>query len=485
MSKKKVCLYLAVIVIILIPLSFVIYKVVQYKTYIWLPNYFLNSNANDINNIENGHVLFLIADHHEPGHGERGVRKSTAWCEAYKRNIDGIYDDYGNPVQYTWFYPYDHLNSEVVFILNKLVFQGLGEIEFHWHMDHQSNETFPPKLEAAVAWFNSHGCMLPIGPEPKPQFGFVAGNWALDNASGNPIQCGVNRQLDILKAYGCYADFTFSTLGTLAQPAKINSIYYVKDTDEPKSYNTGVDAKVGSSNSDFMIFQGPICCDWHDRIWECAAMETASPFEKHRVPLWLKYAPVVTGRPEWIFLKVYTHGVQSRDVILSKQFVYMLKELKKVCREKQLSLHFVTAREAYNIVKAAEDGKTGNPESYRDYILEKPVNRVVRIASRLADIRVDNKACSLELISPEHTSFLFKRGPVKTLIGNISKYSCIAEENKIPLVNIEGKGLIKIVSKTKIEINSKPATFRTNQFDEYEYTIPLNDMKKVIHDESR
>ena len=30
-------------------------------------------------------------------------------------------------------------------------------------------------------------------------------------------------------------------------------------------------------------------------------------------------------------------------------------------------LHYVTAREMYNIVRAAEDGHSGNPGDYRDY----------------------------------------------------------------------------------------------------------------------
>ena len=38
-------------------------------------------------------------------------------------------------------------------------------------------------------------------------------------------------------------------------------------------------------------------------------------------------------------------------------------------------LHYVTAREAYNIVRAAEDGKTGDPDAYRDYDISHPFNR--------------------------------------------------------------------------------------------------------------
>jgi hypothetical protein len=35
-------------------------------------------------------------------------------------------------------------------------------------------------------------------------------------------------------------------------------------------------------------------------------------------------------------------------------------------------LHYVTAREVYNIVKAAEAGKQGNPAQWRDFILPPP-----------------------------------------------------------------------------------------------------------------
>ena len=36
-------------------------------------------------------------------------------------------------------------------------------------------------------------------------------------------------------------------------------------------------------------------------------------------------------------------------------------------------LHYVSAREMYNIAKAAEAEQEGNPNEYRDYILAKPL----------------------------------------------------------------------------------------------------------------
>jgi len=68
------------------------------------------------------------------------------------------------------------------------------------------------------------------------------------------------------------------------------------------------------------------------------------------------------------FVKIYTQGIQSQDIILGSNFSSMIKELKTYCKLYGLSLHFVTAREAYNMVKAAEYGYSGNPEKYREFI---------------------------------------------------------------------------------------------------------------------
>jgi hypothetical protein len=38
----------------------------------------------------------------------------------------------------------------------------------------------------------------------------------------------------------------------------------------------------------------------------------------------------------------------------------------------QYVLHYVSAREVYNIIKAAESGETGDPGTYRDYVLAPP-----------------------------------------------------------------------------------------------------------------
>jgi hypothetical protein len=36
------------------------------------------------------------------------------------------------------------------------------------------------------------------------------------------------------------------------------------------------------------------------------------------------------------------------------------------------AVHYVTAREMFNVARAAMDGKTGNPNSYFDYVIPPP-----------------------------------------------------------------------------------------------------------------
>ena len=38
-------------------------------------------------------------------------------------------------------------------------------------------------------------------------------------------------------------------------------------------------------------------------------------------------------------------------------------------------LHYVTAREMYNIIKAAEAGEIGDPDGYRDHVISPYANR--------------------------------------------------------------------------------------------------------------
>jgi hypothetical protein len=91
--------------------------------------------------------------------------------------------------------------------------------------------------------------------------------------------------------------------------------------------------------------------------------------------LWIRTHVHVKGRPEWCFVKIHTHGAQEGDMdtLLGKAVDDMYSYLEQNYNDgSRYVLHYVTAREMYNIVKAAEDGQAGNPNDYRDYILQPP-----------------------------------------------------------------------------------------------------------------
>ena len=80
----------------------------------------------------------------------------------------------------------------------------------------------------------------------------------------------------------------------------------------------------------------------------------------------------VAGRPDWVFVKVHTHGARAAN--REAYFNRHAESLHTLLRDRyndgaSWRLHYVTAREAYNIIKAAEAGRSGNPGDYRDFLI--------------------------------------------------------------------------------------------------------------------
>ncbi|MCK5618349.1 MAG: hypothetical protein KAJ17_03060, partial [Candidatus Krumholzibacteria bacterium] len=158
--------------------------------------------------------------------------------------------------------------------------------------------------------------------------------------------------------------------------------YATDDPNRPKSHDTGKDVAVGEApRGDLMIIQGPLGLNWKDRkkglfpTIENADIRAEYPPSPNRVDLWVDTNIHVKGRPDWIFVKIHTHGAQEQllDILLGKPFDEMCSYLESRYNDgHNFALHYASARELYNVIKAAEDGKTGNPGQYRDYILPPP-----------------------------------------------------------------------------------------------------------------
>ena len=83
----------------------------------------------------------------------------------------------------------------------------------------------------------------------------------------------------------------------------------------------------------------------------------------------------VEGRPEWVFVKVHTHGAPETQAasLLGDGGRTLHDALTTRYNDgKRWTLHYVTAREMFNVAIAAMDGKTGDPGAFRDYVLPPP-----------------------------------------------------------------------------------------------------------------
>lgn len=355
---------------------------------IWLRNYLRQDWRASVPQGTTRHLVFCFVDHFEPGYGRPDYATEQArvarWRADYPRLCEGLRDADGRAPIHTFFYPEEEYRREHLEPLVEMCRMGIGEIEIHLHHDHDTDAGLREKLRRFTGILADEHDALPRDPATgQPRWAFIHGNWALDNSHPHGSGCGVNNELIILREEGCYADFTFPAAPEPCQTSTVNKIYYAKDDPHaPKSHDTGERVRVGGKPwGDLMIIQGPLGFMWHNRKFgvlpriENADVRTTSAPTPRRIDGWVDTGIHVEGRPEWVFVKVHTHGVEERDVDtllgspMRQAFEYLQSRYNDGVDWK---LHYVSAREMYNIVKAAEAGEPGDPGQYRDYLIPRP-----------------------------------------------------------------------------------------------------------------
>jgi hypothetical protein len=101
------------------------------------------------------------------------------------------------------------------------------------------------------------------------------------------------------------------------------------------------------------------------------------PPTEERLELWLKARIQVASRPDWYFVKLYTHGAteSNQAVLLGEPMVRFHEALaERSKRDTNFRFHYVTAREMYNLAMAAEAGWTGSVDEARNHTLIGPGN---------------------------------------------------------------------------------------------------------------
>ncbi|MBK8743007.1 MAG: hypothetical protein IPM02_27630 [Betaproteobacteria bacterium] len=374
------------VILLAVPVGLILAECRRKNMHVWLGAYLRRRRPR----VSSGpvHIMFAFVDHFEPQWGrptyEIEVARVARWRQGYKALASRHRDADGVAPQHTFFYPEEEYRAEHLDEIAALCREGYGEIEVHLHHDNDTESGLRDKIGRFVAVLHERHGALPIEPGTgRPAFAFVHGNWCLDNSRRDGRWCGVNNELRVLGELGCYADFTLPSAPSDTQTRKINSIYYATDDcARPKSHNDGIDLQVGRAGAgDLLLVQGPLALNWKNRRWglipriENSDVRAGYAPTPDRVDLWVRQHIHVLGRPEWIFVKVHTHGTQERDMdaLLGPPLDAMFGDLEARYNDgHRYALHYVSTREMFNIIKAAEAGLAGNPNDHRDYRLPKP-----------------------------------------------------------------------------------------------------------------
>jgi len=330
------------------------------------------------------HVVFTFVDHWEPLWHDvsdaQGDARVKAWSEGYPALTRDFVDADGVRPQHSFFFPGEQYRARWIDALADLARARLGEVELHLHHDGDTRDTLTRDILRYIGDLGRHG-HLSRDPDGRLRYGFIHGNWCLANSSSDGRMCGVDDELCVLFETGCYADFTFPAPESDAQPNIVNQIYWpIGNLAERRAYEHGERARVGEVKRDrLLMIEGPTAIGLRPKKMplriEMGDVNANDEVTPARVKQWVDAGISVEGRPEWVFVKVHTHGAPEKQAesVLGRSSRVLHETLTGQYNDgKRWVLHYATAREMFNIAIAAMDGKSGDPNEFRDYSLAPP-----------------------------------------------------------------------------------------------------------------
>jgi hypothetical protein len=331
------------------------------------------------------HLLICFADHFEPLHGKPPMRVARArvarWLRDYPRQFARFRDSDGRSPRHTFFYPLEEYQPEFLDALTELCRQGFGEVEVHLHHDGDTAASLARRLcDYRQTLAEEHGLLSFHRETGRAAYGFIHGNWALCNSRPDGRWCGVNEELDVLRATGCYADFTMPSAPNLTQSHAVNRIYYARNRPgRARSHDDGIDVGTAPAPADgLMLIQGPLMLNWTGRKWgvvpriENGCVQPSQPATLERLPAWVKARVQVPNRPDWYFVKLHCHGApeDGHEALLGRPMAAFHEALARYAEDNPwFHYHYVSAREMYNLARAAEAGWSGTVGNALDHEL--------------------------------------------------------------------------------------------------------------------
>lgn len=317
----------------------------------------------------------MIADHFEPFRGQADAaiarRRTATWCRKWPAIAGRHCDSVENPPRYSFFYPEEEYCPDLLESLAEMTEAGIADVEVHLHHDGEGEQNFLDRLNRfKETLFERHGLLRKQAG--KIVFGFIHGNWALDNSLPDGRWCGLNNEITLLRDLGCYADFTLPSAPSATQVRMVNTIYWATDDPlRPKSHNTGIPVRVGESFcGDLLMIPGPLTLNWNSRKLgllprlETGELCASNPVTRQRVRLWLNYAPRLGDD---LFIKLFAHGAREDNAtqLLERDLDLTFQLLRSECAAYGSTLRYVTAWQMRNAVECVRLGRELDNEANR------------------------------------------------------------------------------------------------------------------------
>lgn len=336
---------------------------------LWFAPYLRDRLSRMLRPVKPKRAWVVIADHYEPLGMSQSVDEAldrvARWRDRWPLIAENApRDAAGQRPQYTFFYPQEEYRSDLLEGIAEMVRGGVGDVEVHLHHDKEQRDTFIHKVtEFCRRLTNDHGLLRQR--DGQTVFGFIHGNWALDNSRPDGKWCGLNGEIALLRDLGCYADFTMPSLPSPTQGRVINQVYWctANADGKPRSFDRGLEASVnGGQQGDLLMVTGPLGVRFDGRLMprletgEIAGYDLPTPA---RVCQWFDLAPCIGSD---LFLKLYTHGAAERNLqpLLHGGFANLFRWLKEEADRRGIEIHWATAWQMYQAIMALVEPASAN-----------------------------------------------------------------------------------------------------------------------------
>ncbi len=329
---------------------------------LWLPSYLRGRARHHLSRRRARRLWVAITDHFEP-HGNTTLDVAHQRLALWQRRWPEIAaaaprDALGNAPCFTFFYPQEEYQRDLLNTIADITHTGFADVEVHLHHFDDTAAGFTEKIRSFTSCLHErHGLLH--HHNGRLVFGFIHGNWALDNSRPDGFGCGVTGELQLLRDLGCYADFTMPSFPSMSQSRILNQIYWTTgDPTKPRGFDQGVEATVGGGvQGDLLMITGPAGIRFRDRLIprsETGELAVYDPPTPYRVQRWLDLAPRIG---ENIFVKLYGHSAREDNAAAllgqsaqSGTLAPMFRWIREAADQRNLELHWVSAFDMFRAV---------------------------------------------------------------------------------------------------------------------------------------